>query len=472
MTTKLFVERARQIHGKKYNYARAVYVSAKEPITITCPKKGHGDWSSTPSNHLHKTNPRGCPSCGGSLPYTFDTFVNQARKVHGNSFEYPVQEFTNARTKITVICKRRGHVRQQTPDSHLSGNGCKTCANIDQGERQLVSIRDVNKRLQILCEGGGSKVKLVNGSYRGMNKKAAIECSSHGLQAPRIMTTMLSGGHPCLDCAETRHYAGYTSASAKQRLKKHFGDKYQIVEFSYQGKKTAVTLICEKHGKWTIQFQSYLKSRGCSYCFTKENVEARSKGLRRKANETRAKRFDAWLEYCQSFHKDKYDYSEVIYLDQKTRVQIGCPYHGDIWQTPDTHKTAGCRYCADEDLGGLYSEKYFQNHPERKSWPASLYYLKFTFHDLRWYKVGVTKSKLKTRFGSALAQGISFEILGLRHTDLFSAWESEKSIQSKHGDKYRETKMPELLNSGKLRLGQTECFNKKLPPRLVKQFFE
>ena len=471
ISTELFLQRARRIHGDKYNYGRAVYLTAKEPIIITCPKKGHGDWPTTASNHLHKTHPRGCPSCGGSLPYTFETFVTQAMKVHGNSFEYPMQELINARTKITVICKRSGHVRRQTPDSHLSGNGCKQCADIDRAASQLMAERDVNKRLQILCRGSGSKVKLVSGSFRGMNKKAAVECSKHDLQAPRVMTSMLSGGHPCLDCAQTRHFVGYTSTSAKFVLERHFENKYQIVKFKYEGKKTPITLICKKHGKWTIQFSSYPRSRGCPDCLITENIKARSKGLQRKADETKDKRFNAWLRACKGFHKDKYDYSQVIYADQKTKVQIGCPYHGDIWQTPDTHKKSGCRYCADEELGGLYSEKYFQSYPERKSWPAILYYLKFSFEDHEWYKIGVTSSKLKNRFGSALAKGVSFEVLNLKHTSLLSAWKNEVAIQSRHGDKFRESKMPQLLDASYLRLGQSECFSKKLPLKMIKQIF-
>ena len=472
VTTELFIERAKKIHGNKYVYARAVYVSAKEPIIITCPKKGHGDWPSTASNHLHKTHPRGCPSCGGSMSYTFKTFVQQAKKVHSDSFDYPQQELNNVKTKITVICKRNRHVRQQTADSHLSGHGCKKCADIDNAAKKLVSERDINKRLQVLCKGSIGKVQLVVGSYVGMNKKAAIVCSEHGLQEERLMTTTLSGGHPCLDCAQTRHFSGYSSASAKVVLEKYFENKYHIAKFVYEGKQTPVTLSCKKHGTWTIQFSSYTTSKGCPNCLIKENIASRSKGLRRSAEATKTKRFKAWLRVCKNFHKDKYDYGNVTYVNQKTEVQIGCPYHGDIWQTPDTHKRSGCRYCADEELGGLYSQKYFLKYPERKRWPAALYYLKFSFKNHEWYKAGVTVSTLKNRFGLALAQGVSFEIINLQHTDLFSAWKSETVIQSKHGDKFRETKMLQLLDASYLRLGHSECFSKKLPLKITKQFFE
>lgn len=471
ITTEVFVERARQIHGKKYSYSRASYVSAKASIIVTCPKEGHGDWLTTASNHLHKTHPRGCPSCGGSLALTFETFLVKAKKIHGDSFEYPMQEIKNAKTKITVICKRYGHVRRQTPDSHLSGAGCKACADLESSRRQLVSEKKLNKRLQLRCKGSGTTVKLKSGTYKGMNKVAVIECSKHGSQAPRQVSSMLCGVHPCLDCAQTGHFAGYNSASAKLAIERRFQSKYHIEDFDYVGKKTPVTLICEKHGRWTIQFASCLRSRGCVKCFERENREAQSRALQRKGIETRAKRFSTWLRACKDFHGDKYDYSEVVYLDQKTKVQIGCPYHGYIWQTPDTHKRAGCRYCANDDLGGLYSERYFEIYPERKSWRAILYYLKFNFGNHKWYKVGVTTSELSKRFGTALGSGVAYEILHLKETDLLSAWKAEVVIQSGHGDNYRDSEMLKLLDASSLRLGHSECFSKELPPRMIKEIF-
>ena len=45
-------------------------------------------------------------------------------------------------------------------------------------------------------------------------------------------------------------------------------------------------------------------------------------------------------------HGDRYDYSKVDYLDNKTSVCIICPEHGVFWQRPNDHlQGAGCRSC-------------------------------------------------------------------------------------------------------------------------------
>lgn len=57
-----FINKARLIHGDKYNYDKVLYVKGHSKVTITCVE--HGDFLQSPSNHTHKTSPQGCPKCG------------------------------------------------------------------------------------------------------------------------------------------------------------------------------------------------------------------------------------------------------------------------------------------------------------------------------------------------------------------------------------------------------------------------
>lgn len=44
-----------------------------------------------------------------------------------------------------------------------------------------------------------------------------------------------------------------------------------------------------------------------------------------------------------SVHGDKYDYSNVEYKTNATKVCIICPRHGEFWQTPNDHlRGRGC----------------------------------------------------------------------------------------------------------------------------------
>ena len=128
---------------------------------------------------------------------------------------------------------------------------------------------------------------LVEGSYKGMNQPATLECSIHGVLEPRLVTNIFSGDHPCILCAGTEAFRGYTNSQARQVLEAHFGGESLIENFVYSGKDTNVTLVCPKHGPWQIQFRSYLRSRGCRKCLEPQNMEARKLGLRSKAEATR-----------------------------------------------------------------------------------------------------------------------------------------------------------------------------------------
>ena len=64
LTTEEFINRAIQIHGKKYDYSKVEYKNAKTPVRIICHK--HGDFFVSPNKHTSITK-RGCPKCSESI---------------------------------------------------------------------------------------------------------------------------------------------------------------------------------------------------------------------------------------------------------------------------------------------------------------------------------------------------------------------------------------------------------------------
>ena len=59
LTTEFFIERAKKVHGDKYNYSKVEYLDCYTPVCIICPK--HGEFWQKPKNHLIG---RGCQKCG------------------------------------------------------------------------------------------------------------------------------------------------------------------------------------------------------------------------------------------------------------------------------------------------------------------------------------------------------------------------------------------------------------------------
>ena len=60
-----------------------------------------------------------------------------------------------------------------------------------------------------------------------------------------------------------------------------------------------------------------------------------------------------FIEKCRKIHGDKYDYSKVVYVNNKTCVEIICPKHGTFWQRPDAHIHSGCLMCGIDKKKGL-----------------------------------------------------------------------------------------------------------------------
>lgn len=58
-TTEDFVKRAKEVHGDRYDYSKAIYRGNTIPLTIICPE--HGEFDISPTTFFNRTNP--CKKC-------------------------------------------------------------------------------------------------------------------------------------------------------------------------------------------------------------------------------------------------------------------------------------------------------------------------------------------------------------------------------------------------------------------------
>lgn len=135
-----FISRAIVVHNGFYEYelSREHFKDTTTEIPITCPE--HGVFEQSPSGHLQG---RGCPKCryvttGASLRKTNTSFIQDARLVHGDVYDYSRTEYKGAFDAVTIICPIDGPFIQ-SPTSHLAGTGCPKCSRRGQGApRNLV----------------------------------------------------------------------------------------------------------------------------------------------------------------------------------------------------------------------------------------------------------------------------------------------------------------------------------------------
>ena len=258
LTTEEFINKAREVHGDKYDYAKVEYINSQTKVRIICPK--HGEFWQTPAEHLRG---RGCPKCSGKFKFNKSEFIKKAREVHGNKYDYSKVEYVNIKTKVCIICPKHGEF-WQTPASHLNGNGCPNCY---KESRPSTTKEFINKAREI------------------------------------------------------------------------HGDKYDYSKVKYVRSNTKVCIICPEHGEFWQRPANHLNGQECPKCAIESSKESRTSTT------------EDFINKAREVHGNKYDYSKVNYMNNHTKVCIICPDHGEFWQTPNNHlRGMGCPKCNSSKL--------------------------------------------------------------------------------------------------------------------------
>ena len=170
-TTEQFIKEATEVHGNKYSYENVNYVNSHTLVNITC--KIHGGFMQSPTNHLQG---KGCPKCANKN-VTSGEFIEKARKVHGNKYDYSKVNYVNNSTKVCIICPEHGEF-WQTPNDHLNGCGCSICGLKLQTEKRTMTLSEFIKRARIVR---GDKYDYSHVDYINATTCVDIICKKHGL---------------------------------------------------------------------------------------------------------------------------------------------------------------------------------------------------------------------------------------------------------------------------------------------------
>ena len=135
VTQEQFIERAKQVHGNKYDYGKTEYEGTDIKISIMCPK--HGEFLQTPHAHLNGQGCRKCQYEEMSIRQfsTTNAFATKANQIHNNKFDYSKVEYKSAKIRVCIICPIHGEF-WQTPSDHIQKCGCPLC-NTSKGEEAI-----------------------------------------------------------------------------------------------------------------------------------------------------------------------------------------------------------------------------------------------------------------------------------------------------------------------------------------------
>lgn len=136
-TANEFIDKARSIHGEKYDYSLVDYKKSSNKVVVIC--RTHGEFLVTPNSHLSRKT--GCPKCAGKNKSTTD-FVSESISMHGDKYGYQKTQYSHIKNKVTITCKTHGDF-EQSAEAHLLGHGCKKCWNESQtssGEEEVADF--------------------------------------------------------------------------------------------------------------------------------------------------------------------------------------------------------------------------------------------------------------------------------------------------------------------------------------------
>ena len=264
-TTNEFIAKAKVIHDNKYDYSLVDYINSNTKVVISCER--HGVFTQKPYHHLSGS---GCTKCGTikrtiALTGNVEEFVNNARSIHGQKYNYSKVVYRNNKHPIIIICPIHGDF-EQIPSSHLSGKGCIVCAGV------------------YLCDTEGFVVKankVHNGVYNytkthyiNAKTKVIIICPLHG-EFTQLAANHINVKHGCPECGGTKKNTTKNFISASKAI---HGDIYDYSKVNYLARKSKVIIMCPVHGEFKQTPNDHLSKCGCGGC-TKHGFDYTAPGI-------------------------------------------------------------------------------------------------------------------------------------------------------------------------------------------------
>jgi len=333
----IFLEKAKKVHGDKYDYSKVCYVNSKVKVEIVC--KEHGKFFQMVNKHLLG---QGCPKCSGNQKITTEEYIEKAKDVHGNKYDYSIVNYINSSLKIEIICPNHGKFFQNA-SSHLMGKGCPVCSR----NKKSTTVEFIEKAKEV--HGNTYDYSLV--TYVGKESKIDIICSMHGVFS-QVANSHLNG-KGCPQCF------GNKKSNTEDYIfgaKKVHGDKYDYSLVDYVNSKVEIDIICIEHGRFSQRASHHLAGAGCPRCQSSHG----EKGIRnilQKTNLTFVEQYK--IKDCKNKRPLPFDFaifengklSHLIEYDGKQHY-VPVKWFGGIEgfkkrQINDTIKT---KYCIDNNL--------------------------------------------------------------------------------------------------------------------------
>ena len=333
LTTTEFIEKAKKVHGDRYDYSKVEYKTAKEKVHLICPD--HGDFWQDAFSH---TIGIGCPECGkvkttNAQKFSTEEFIKRAVEIHGDKYDYSEVDYRTARIKVTIICREHGEF-EQIPDAHLRGHGCAKCRDSENSDRNSIGAEEFIRRAR---EIHGDKYGYELVEYTDIDSPVKLICPIHGEYEQIAYVHLHSNG--CRKCGNKIRAEKKTIDREEilARFRCMHGDSYDYSLFEYNGTQKKSIFICKKHGAFQQTPEHHMDGSGCPVCglhmskteyYIASILEGYTEVVKRNRSILNGKEIDIFLpeykigiEYNGSyFHSEKFQNDPTWHLVNKQRI--------------------------------------------------------------------------------------------------------------------------------------------------------
>lgn len=232
-----------------------------------------------------------------------DLFIQKAKDVHGNKYDYNDVIYLSAKTKVILRCKIHGTF-EQTPTNHLSGKGCKKCSIENRSKLFKTSQENYIKQVRAVH---GARYDLSQIKYINAHTNIKVICHKHGAFSPSPQRFKKGSNCPKCNSESKTDKSIYIREDIITEFIKIHGDQYDYSKVIYKTKGKKVIFFCKKHGEFLQSPKQHIKGAGCPHC--SGNVRFTTKTFLKELKN-------------RGYWNNNYDYSQVEYVSAKKLIRV------------------------------------------------------------------------------------------------------------------------------------------------------
>lgn len=333
-TLPIFLERAKIVHGNKYDYSQITpghIINKRSKVPIKC-NTCHHEWTPTVGTHIDGKN---CPSCTGHLRWTYERFIVEARAVHDDKYDYSQitpEHITNVQSCVPIKCKTCDHEWSPTVGGHIrKGNNCPSCT----GHIPWTYDRFIKRAHEI--HGDKYDYSLITKEHiTGVMAYIPLRCKQCTKEWSPTINAHVNNKHGCPRCITN---APWTLKSIKERGEHIHGNKFnydKVTEDHVKGVGSQIPVTCNDctYEWWPNIGNHFNHGYGCPSCSNKAPWT-----------------LGRFLQAANYLHGNKYNYimiTEQHIQNIYSRVPLICIKCNHQW-APTIHDhingERGCPHC-------------------------------------------------------------------------------------------------------------------------------